>query len=100
MIIIRVLRRAGKQGFCPSYRLPANPCTKRKISLIASGAALVAMTESTSPPYRFKEFVELCEKEGLLNRPAELTPEDTTDGINDETTLKYENLFSLINTPS
>lgn len=47
------------------------------------------MTSVASAPSKFDEFVGLCEKEGLLKRPAELAPEDTNDGINDTTTLKY-----------
>ncbi|KAF1967622.1 CRAL/TRIO domain-containing protein [Bimuria novae-zelandiae CBS 107.79] len=46
------------------------------------------MEPSPSTSSAFEEFVELCEKEGLLQRPNGLAPEDTIDGINDTTTLK------------
>ena len=95
MIIIRVLRRVAKKDFPYPYRAPLPACTKRKISLVVSGAGLAVMTSTINPPSRFEEFVELCRKEGLLERPAELAPEDTIDGINDTSTLKYVPLYNI-----
>jgi hypothetical protein len=35
----------------------------------------------------FQDFVELCNKHGLLQRPRNLGPDDTAYGFNDEATL-------------
>lgn len=35
----------------------------------------------------WKEFLKLCDDHGLLLRPGELQPGDTTHGLNDEATL-------------
>lgn len=35
------------------------------------------------------DFVKLCERNGLLQRPDELQPDDVVDGLNDEATLLY-----------
>jgi hypothetical protein len=37
----------------------------------------------------FTEFVQLCETNGLLQRPNELATDDVCDGLNDEVTLRY-----------